>query len=105
MIILNADLSQKKNLRRLLILKHGVTAVRQLKFEPEDQTSNFSAVTGSPFRCVQVQCMFNKRTTRSHISAQIFKFHWQKYSLKSQSHNLLLLSSSRHCYTKNSIRQ
>lgn len=63
MIVLNADLSQKKNLRCLLILKNGVTVVCQLKFEPEDQTSNFSAVTGSPFRWVQVQCMFNKRTT------------------------------------------
>ena len=65
MIFLNAHLSKEKNPRRLLILKNGVIAVCQIKFEPEDQTSNFSAVIGSPFRYVQGQCMFNKRTTTS----------------------------------------
>lgn len=63
MILQNTDLSKKKNPRHILILKKGVNAVCQLKFEPEDQTSNFSAVTESLFRCVQVRCMFNKRTT------------------------------------------
>lgn len=70
--------------------------MRQFKFEPEDQTLNFSAVTGSPFRQAQIQWMLNKEQFPSYISAWVVKSDWQKYSLISQSHDLDLLPSSCH---------
>lgn len=81
-----------------LILKNGVTGSVSAEIWTWRSNISFSAVTGSPFRWVQVQCMFNKRTTCfPHQCSDFQVSYWQKYSLKSQSCNLFLLSSSWHC--------